>query len=302
MVARTAKFVRPYRPENAAELVQIHNRAFPADQMRPLSFARYLNDVLNIEGQVWTISAEQGLVGYGYVTPVPGLEDVFDLQGCIDPAQRRQGFGSHLLNEILNEMQANGRYQLSHAVYSLAAPTALFLQSHQFVVEHVEWQLLLENPGRLPPVSFPPGFRPATYPLPTAVRTFRKLYDAIFRGLPWYQPYTSTKEVTADLSDAADLLFLVDGEKAAGFAWLRMPEPDVGEVEPFGLLPTYQGRGLGVQFLTAAVHQLAAQGAEQVRIGAWQRNERAIHLYQQVGFKHINTQTYLAFTFGSSQT
>jgi mycothiol synthase len=295
LVSKTAKFVQPYRPEDAAALVQIHNKAFPGDQMRPLSFSRYLNHVIKVEGQVWTVSDGQGLVGYGYVTPVPGLEDVFDLQGCIDPAKRRQGFGNYLLNEIINDLTVRGSYQLSHAVYSLASPAALFLQSRQFVVEHVEWQLLLDNPGHLPAVSFPAGYRLATYPVATAVRNFRKLYDAVFHGLPWYQPYTSTREVTAELSDPNNLLFLLDGEKTAGFAWLRMPEPDLGEVEPFGLLPAYQGKGLGVPFLTAAIQRLAAQGAEQVRIGAWQRNERAIHLYQQVGFKHINTQTYLAY-------
>jgi ribosomal protein S18 acetylase RimI-like enzyme len=115
--------------------------------------------------------------------------------------------------------------------------------------------------------------------------------------LPWYQPYTSAGEVTAELSDPADLLFLLDGEKTAGFAWLRMPEPNVGEIEPFGLLPVYQGQGLGVAFLTAAVQRLAAKGAKQVRIGAWQPNERAIRLYQRLGFKHINTQTYLAYNY-----
>jgi ribosomal protein S18 acetylase RimI-like enzyme len=74
-----------------------------------------------------------------------------------------------------------------------------------------------------------------------------------------------------------------------------MPEPDLGEIEPFGLLPAYQGRGLGAAFLTAVIHRLVSRGAKHIRIGAWQRNERAIHLYQQLGFTHINTQTYLAY-------
>jgi ribosomal protein S18 acetylase RimI-like enzyme len=134
-----------------------------------------------------------------------------------------------------------------------------------------------------------------TFPVAAAIRAFRMLYDDIFRGRPWYQPYTSTREVIAELEDPADLLFLMEGEKTAGFAWLRMPEIDQGEIEPFGLLPAYQGRGLGAKFLAAAVHQLAAAGAENIHIGAWQDNERAIRLYQQLGFKHTNTQTYLAY-------
>lgn len=295
-MSRTVKNVRPYRPEDAAALVQIHNNSFPAEQMRPVSFSRYIKDILNVEGQVWIITEEDTLAGYAYVSPVPALDNVFDLQGCIAPEKRRRGYGSYLLLAIIDSLKKTGRFQLSHAVHSLSSPAALFLQSHHFVAEHVEWQLLLENPNQLPTTSFPRGFRLETFPLATAVRHFRKAYDAAFRGLPWYQPYTSTREVTADLSDPADLLFLLNDEKVTGFAWLRMPEPDLGEIEPFGLLPGYQGKGLGATFLTAAIQQLVDQGAESIRIGAWQRNERATRLYQQLGFNRTNTQTYLAYT------
>jgi mycothiol synthase len=296
-----AKTAQLYHPQDAAVLAQIHNRAFPGNQMRPSSFSRHLNDILTIQGQVWTVSDEHGLVGYAYVTPVPGLVGVLDLQGCIDPAKQRQGYGSHLLSVVIASLMANGRPQLSHAVDTLSSPAALFLQSRQFVVEHIEWHMLLENPGDYAPVSFPPGFRLATYPLAAAVRNFRKTYEAAFHGLPWFQPYTSDREVTAELSAPTDLLFLLDNEKIAGFAWLRMPELDLGEVEPFGLLPAYRGKGLGAKFLTAAIQQLVASGAKRIRIGTWQSNDRAIRLYQQLGFKHINTQTYLAYDTTRSQ-
>jgi mycothiol synthase len=290
-----AKTAQLYHPQDAAVLAQIHNRAFPGNQMRPSSFSRHLNDVLTIQGQVWTVSDEHGLVGYAYVTPVPGLEGVLDLQGGIDPTKQRQGFGSHLLSIIIESLMANGRFQLSHAVASLSSPAARFLQGRQFVVEHIEWHMLLENPNQNASIPFPNEFRLVTYPLAVAVRNFRKTHDAAFHGLPWFQPYTSDREVTAELSDSTNLLFLLDNEKIAGFAWLRMPELDLGEVEPFGLLPAYQGKGLGAKFLAAAIQQLVASGAKRIRIGAWQSNDRAIHLYQQLGFKHVNTQTYLAY-------
>jgi mycothiol synthase len=296
-----AKNAQPYQPQDTAVLAQIHNQVFPGNQVRPSSFSRHLNDILTVRGQVWTVSDEHGLVGYAYVTPVPGLEGVLDLQGCTDPAKQRQGFGSYLLSVIIESIMSNGHSQLSHAVDTLSSPAALFLQSRQFVVEHIEWHMLLENPGDYAPVSFPPGFRLATYPLAAAVRNFRKAYDAAFHGLPWFQPYTSDREVTAELAHSTDLLFLLDNERIAAFAWLRMPELGLGEVEPFGLLPAYQGKGLGAKFLTAAIQQLVASEAKRIRIGAWQSNDRAIRLYQQLGFKHINTQIYLAYDTTRSQ-
>lgn len=263
--------------------------------MRPKSFSAYLKAVISVDGRIWTISDEKGFVGYAYVAPIPGLEAVLDLQGCIDPDRQRQGFGSQLLNNILASLKKSGSCQLSHPVYTLTSPAALFLQSHQFFVEHIECQMLLENPDRSPATSLPPNFRLATFPVGTAVRTFRRLYGTIFKNHPWYQPYTNTREVMAELTGSTDLLFLLDGNETAGFAWLRMPEPDLGEIEPFGLLPNYQGQGIGAAFLKAAIQQLVTRGAEHIRIGAWQRNERAIRLYQQIGFKHTTTLTYLAY-------
>lgn len=295
MVLVKARTIRAYRPEDAAALVQIHNNSYPANQMRPNAFSRYFNDLHKAGGKGWTILENREPVGYACIAPVPGLEGVLDLQGCIIPTRRRRGLGSRLLEAVIKDLEGNGRYQLSHAVHSLNSPAARFLQHHQFEVEHIEQQLLLEKPDRLDPVSLPPGFQLATYPLEMTVRSFRQAYDAAFQGLPWFQPYTSDEEVTADLETSSDLVFLLDGEKTAGFAWLRMPEQNLGEVEPFGLLPAYQGRGLGAKFLTAVIHRLIPRGAENIRIGAWERNERAIRLYQRLGFKHTNTQSFLAY-------
>lgn len=294
-MAQRARTVRPYQPEDAAGLVKIHNASYPANQMQPFSFGRYLNDALDIGGKIWVISEANNLVGFAFVVPVSGLAGVLDLQGCIEPSKRRQGYGTHLLQAIIDALKDNGPLQLSHGVYNLNSRAAHFLQSQNFFIEHIEVQMMLENPGRLKELSLPPGFRLATFPLAAAVRTFRKSYDDTFRDAPWYQPYTSVKEVTADLDHPTDLLFLLDGDKTAGFAWLRMPKTDLGEIEPFGLLPAYRGQGLGSKFLTAAIHRLAARGSKQVQIGAWQRNERALHLYRRLGFKQTRTQTYLAY-------
>jgi mycothiol synthase len=269
--------------------------------MRPSSFSRHLNDILTVDGQAWSILADGELAGYAYFTPVPGIENVLDLQGCIDPKRRRQGIGSYLLTHLLELLKQTGPYQLSHAVLSLTSPAALFLFKHSFFIEHIEWLLILESPNRCPVVSIPPGFQLTTYPKAAAIRHFRQMYEVTFQGQPWYQPYTSTKEVGAELLDPADLLFLLDGDKTAGFAWLRMPQSDLGEIEPLGLLPSYQSRGLGYVLLINAIHQLVAQGAERIRIGVWQENQPALHLYQQTGFRHLTTQTYLAYNLGLNE-
>ena len=297
MAPKIVKVVQPYQPEEIAPLVEIHNRAYPVNKVGQVFLSHHLNNVIKYAGQVWTIKDNNELIGYGYVTPVPGLTAVLDLQGCIDPDKQRQGFGRVLLKHIINDLKQNGRFQLSHAVPSLAYPSARFLTSQQFIVEHTEQQLILKNPNNMPTVSLPAGYTLTTYDVKTAVQQFRTTYNAIFQELPWYQPYTNDEEVTAELANTADLLFLQHNQTIAGFAWLRMPELHLGEIEPFGLLPAYQGQGLGRQFLTVAISELVKRGAELVRIGGWQTNKRALHLYEQTGFQPISTQIYLAYTY-----
>jgi mycothiol synthase len=292
-----AKSVHAYQSADLAALVHLHNGSYPANQVGPVFLAHHFNNVTINQGQVWTIRDANGPVGYATVTPVPGLTAVLDLQGCINPNQRRKGFGCYLLNHIIAVFKQDGRFQLSHAVPSLSTPAARFLKSQQFTVEHIERQMLLENPNPFPAVTFPAGFSLATYDQRTAVHHFRAAYEAIFQELPWYQPYMSDEDVTAELMNTADLLFLCYNKTIAGLAWLRMSGPMLGEIEPFGLLPAYQGQGLGYQFLQVAINQLITRRANRIHIGAWEENKRAIRLYQRVGFNHTNTQFFLAYAF-----
>lgn len=288
--------VSPYKRQDAGTLAAIYNRAFPAKKLGALLFSHHLEAIDGNDGRIWTIRENRTLVGYGQISPVPGLEGVFDLQGCIDPDRQRHGFGRMLLDQIIRDLGGNGRFELSHAVPSLDTPAARFLTSQGFIVEHTERRLRLQNPESLPAVPLPPDFRIVTYEQETAVRHFRAAYDAIFQGLPWYQPYTEDWEVVIELPNSADLLFLAHEEVIAGFAWLRRNGPGQAEIEPFGIMPAFQGQQLGYRFLAAAIHTLVRKGVNQVQIGAWQNNERAINLYKKIGFKAASKQIYLAYS------
>jgi ribosomal protein S18 acetylase RimI-like enzyme len=72
-------------------------------------------------------------------------------------------------------------------------------------------------------------------------------------------------------------------------------EMDVAEIEPVGIAPNYQGRGMGRPFLQAGLGQAAGQGASKVALGVWENNGAAIQLYQSLGFRQSKSVTYLAF-------
>ena len=125
------------------------------------------------------------------------------------------------------------------------------------------------------------------YPRPLVISRFRELYDTIFAGQPWYQPYTSDGEVAAELASAEDLLFLAHSSLPVGFAWLRRPRLGVGEIEPFGIAPDYQSQGLGRALMATAMERLRSLGATRAQIGVWENNGSAVRFYRRLGFEEF---------------
>ena len=189
--------------------------------------------------------------------------------------------------------RGDGR-QLSRAVKSLEEPVARFLRKRGFFVEHVEARMQLNRPDASHAPPIPPGFGLQRLRKSEAIREFLRLYELAFAGRPWYQPYSDEAEVAAELPDASDLLFLCYGHEPVGFIWLRWPAVDVVEMEPVGIVPEYQGRGLARPFLLAGIRQAADQGAKTVTLGVWENNAAALQLYQSLGFRRTNVVTYLA--------
>lgn len=53
-------------------------------------------------------------------------------------------------------------------------------------------------------------------------------------------------------------------------------------------LPAYQGKGLCTQVITESIRALARLGRPQVRLVVTEKNERALSLYQHLGFKPVD--------------
>lgn len=265
--------IRRRQKADTAVLNQIHQAINPA---QPFPLTRL----------VWLIEAAGGVVGYTAVYPVPGLDRVYNLDGGILPAHRRQGLGSHLLQHVVAEAPTLNIRQLSCCVTDLASPAAHFLRHHHFFIEHEEWlmrlsPLPLRTPSPLPHCQ--------VQILPSPAPLFRQLYDQSFGGTPWYQPY-SQEEVENTLENPDDVLFLLQDNQPIGFAWLQ------GEsIEPIGIVKEEWGKGYGRILLLAALHELQQRGVTQAHIGVWCDNHPAVHLYQSVDFQHQQTLTYLAF-------
>lgn len=289
--------IRPYKQGDTPALFKIYNSAGMGQPERRVAFRRGLAMVLSNGGKAWVVDVEEVCLGYATIAPYPGLDGIFELQVYVAPDMQRKGLGSQLWQQIRNELAGSKVKQVAHAVRSLNRPAALFLLKQGFFVEHEEWEMILDLLLPLPQAVIPEGYRLATYPRSQSITKFRQLYDDSFRGLPWYQPFSSNNEVAAELVDADDLLFLEHNYKQVGFLWMHASDEISGEIEPLGISIHYQGRNLSRPFLIEGLKRLFAQGSQQARIDVWSNNEVAIQLYQSVGFQYMNTVTYLAYNF-----
>jgi mycothiol synthase len=195
---------------------------------------------------------------------------------------------------VLEALRRRGGRQLSRAVDSPDDPTARFLLNRGFFVEHVEVRMHLDRLDKPESPSIPPGFRLQSFRKSEAIGHFLRLYELSFAGHPWCQPYQSKGEVAAELADPTDLIFLSHGREPIGFLWMRWPAVEVAEIEPVGIAPAYQGRGLARKLLRAGILQAADQGATRVTLGAWENHGVALRIYRSLGFQPARTVTYLA--------
>jgi ribosomal protein S18 acetylase RimI-like enzyme len=137
-----------------------------------------------------------------------------------------------------------------------------------------------------------------------AETTFRATFDAL------NTPENMQLHCQAHFGEALQRREIVDqamqtvvaehGGRLIGFAQLRWaPGPHfLGAQRPVEIQRLYVSRewhGRGVaQDLMAAVQELAqAQGADQIWLGVWERNPRAIAFYMKCGFAEAGEHTFL---------
>jgi ribosomal protein S18 acetylase RimI-like enzyme len=273
----------------------------PAEQiglldLTPLgNHARQIDTVTGPVGQrVWLAVEERTAWGYARTIPVPGLPELRDLELFVAPSRRRQGIGTLLWTQVrLGLAGEECIRRVSATINDEQEPFVRFLAHHAFYREHVEWEMRCVLAGNLPEPAWPPGYEPQTYPRVAAIRRFIDLYDESFEATPWYQPF-SENEVEESLDRANDLQFVIAAGKPVAVAWVRR-DGTTGVIEPIGVVPAHQGKGVGRALLTSIMIALHRRGVTMARLGVWQQNRAAIALYRHLGFQRRRRTIFLAY-------
>ncbi len=245
-------------------------------------------------------STSREIVGYAYLAV--RSDDNWQAELVVHPGQRRHGNGGHLL-AALTASADQARAQLD--VWAHGDPPATVTLAHRygFVRERVLWQM--RRPlSALPDIALPPG---------VTIRTFIPGQDedavvavnrAAFADHPEQGRWTVTDVRLREDEpwfDPAGLFLAESAGRLAGFHWTKVhygiddiPGPggistaetktDVGEVYVVGLEPTFAGRGLGRALTLIGLHHLRDQGLTTAMLYVEDLNQRAIRLYEGLGF------------------
>lgn len=124
---------------------------------------------------------------------------------------------------------------------------------------------------------------------------YRQLYADIGREFHWRDRMNWTdEEITSYLAQSEVSLWVarVNGQ-VAGYFELRADPDHSTEIVYFGLLPSFTGKGLGKQLLTAAVARAWADGATRVWLHTCTLDSpAALPNYLARGFKPFRQEQY----------
>lgn len=257
--------------------------------IQPADFTYFDIPPFSASANAWVLE-DSAPIGYAAIDPVPGLTHILDLYGYIDPAYRRQGYGSTFLNFVRAEAKrVAGATQLSALVDSEMVGMKPFLEKHHFCNEHLEYELTLSLKDRIRPN----GFTLKQLPPDQAASKLRQLYDVSFRDLAWYQPYIDDSELLGNLGRDGQIYFLESMGEVVGFAGVAY-DADRAEIEPFGVMPAHRGEGFGRILLNALLHTFMERHSRIAHLTVWAENTPALRLYESVGFVRRDMRQFMA--------
>jgi ribosomal protein S18 acetylase RimI-like enzyme len=210
-----------------------------------------------------------------YTHSAPTIE----LAGMVDPAARRRGIGTALLDAGLRVCQ-----QIEHASVLLVVPRTSIAgrslaQRRGGSLDHCEHALeLLGEPAE---VSADPRVtvRTAAPADQQAVRELLRL------GFGWAPPEAAGRDpntlvVERDGQLIGTVRMILEGERAGVYG--------------FVIHPDHQGRGIGRDVLHRLCRTARADGATIVYLEVVTDNDRALNLYTSLGFRPVITEDYYA--------
>ena len=285
---------------DVARVNQLLGEATAFDGVRPLSEHAWLHLDSNESGLHVLGFLNNKFSAYAHVDTTDLVEGT-SAELVVSPLARSQGLGRALVERVL-ELSPDGRLRLW--AHNATAEAQSLADSLGFLLNRSLWEMRRSLFAPLPAAQIPRGVQIRTFDPLTDIPGVLAINARAFTDLP-DQGSWNERDISLRLNESwfnADGFFIaVDSQTEAiiGFHWTKVhgsgqPGSDhsheaIGEVYVIAVDPTHRVPGLGRALTTLGLTYLRELGLRQAMLYVDFSNERAISLYENLGFVHWDT-------------
>lgn len=233
-----------------------------------------------------------GLVGYYQLFPEVPISRAVVAGGVIEEFRGR-GIGRRLLCEAIEQVEPLDVKTLHIQTSAAAADACHLLESAGFERVKDYWQMRWSG-GDLPELNLRPNFSLKSFRLGEDEAMLTELQNSAF-GQHWGFCPNTVDEIAARVrianTDPDGIIFVMDGDRPAGYNWTLRNENrfgKVGFVSMTGVHPEYRGNGLGTAVVVTGMEYLEQQGVDAIELEVDSENIPARELYLKLGYRQVH--------------
>ncbi len=273
------------------------NQVTEFDGVRPLSEHAWLHLKKNDGGKHVVGFIGATLAGYAHVD-ITDLVEGTSAELAVSPEHRNLGVGHALVNKAM-QLSPDGRLRLW--AHGLTAGAQSLADSLDFRLSRSLWQMRRSLFAPLPLAHVPEGVRIRSFDPATDIPGILAVNARAFAELPDQGGWTENDiavRLTEPWFTAGGFFVALDSGTDAiiGFHWTKVHgsghdhgHEAIGEVYVLAVDPAAHVRGLGRALTIIGLTHLRGLGLGSAMLYVDSSNERAISLYESLGFVHWDT-------------
>lgn len=210
-------------------------------------------------------------------------------QLVVDPAQRRTGIGTTLVQALAQRVPPEGPAP-TWGIWSFGDLPATRAFAAACGLVDTRGLLILSRPPLTEPPAAPAAGLHVRAFTPADTAELLEVNAAAFAEHPEQgalELADFTARTTEDWFDPAGLLLGFDADGLAGFHWTKRVG-EIGEVYVLGIAPRAQGRGYGKTLLQAGLSHLSEHGVSEIELYVDRAEAVAVRMYESAGFRVVN--------------
>ena len=303
---------RPFRQEDIAALVALHNSVEQAEGREGGLTAEQIEQSLNVPGLFrWVVDVPTGksqLAGYGVLYQQMPQRCYGDIR--VHPAWRRRGIGRVLVDALAKKTEELGSRYFAVDVNNDNQDAIRFLLTQGFRYRGDVWALLLPDGRELPAPQWPAGYTVRNYAgegdLPALVDLCNLAFGDLWghwENVPGMVDEARMAGILTEFDPEG--VFVVFDARGAAVAHCRaLATSDANAphiLDQPGVAPEHRDAGLHAQLALHAAHWLRSRGDAPIRLESWGDPAATVEIYKALGFEIVGHKVSYVRELGSQR-